>query len=217
MATVLPTHWTVADMLQHLSISPERVRLHPPPGMATEEDVVDNYRRTRRLCELVDGVLVEKVAGYYESVLAGILLQYINAYLEKHPLGAAAGEAGMLRILPSQVRIPDVSFVCWDRFPGGRPSRTDPIPAVAPDLAVEILSDGNTAPEMERKLVEYFRGGCRLVWFIDPSDRSARVYTSPEHCTIRTESEILDGDAVLPGFQFRLGDLFSRADRDMAE
>ena len=208
LPTVLPADWTVADMLKHLSIPPERVRLHPPPGMATEQDVLEVHRRTGRLCELVDGVLVEKIVGYYESVLAGILLHFLNAYLEGHPLGLAAGEAGMLQVLPGQVRIPDVSFIRWDRFPGGAPSPKDPIPAIAPDLAVEILSEGNTEPEMERKLREYFEGGSQLVWYIDPRTRSARVYTAPDSFTTRAGSDTLDGGAVLPGFQFRLSDLF---------
>jgi len=204
-------------MLKHLSVPAERVRLHPPPGMATEEDVLEVHRQTGRLCELIDGVLVEKIVGYYESVLAGILLHYLNAYLDRRPLGAAAGEGGMLRVLPSQVRIPDVSFVRWERFPGGKPSRADPLPAIAPDLAVEILSEGNTRPEMERRLREYFEGGSRLVWLIDPADRSARVYTSPEDCTTLTEDDILDGGDVLPGFQFRLGELFLRAEQGASE
>ena len=215
--TVLPADWTVADMLNHLSIPPERVRLHPPPGMATEEDVLEVHRRTGRLCELVDGILVEKIVGYYESVLAGILLSFVNDYLAQHPLGLAAGEAGMLKVLPSRVRIPDVSFVRWERFPGGKLSRNDRIPPIAPDLAVEILSEGNTESEMECKLREYFEGGSRLVWLIEPADRSARVYTSPGHFTIRTENEILDGAAVLPGFHFRLGDLFLRAEQHTEE
>jgi Uma2 family endonuclease len=217
LPTALPADWTVADMLEHLSIPPERVRLHPPPGQAREEDVLETHRRTGRLCELVDGILVEKTVGYYESVLAGILLHFVNAYLAKHPLGLAAGEAGMLKVLPGQVRIPDVSFVRWERFPGGKPSRNDPIPAVSPDLAVEILSEGNTEPEMERKLREYFEGGSRLVWLIDPEDRRARVYSSPGQFTTRSENDILDGGDVLPGFQFRLGDLFLRARQHAAE
>ena len=73
------------------------------------------------------------------------------------------GEAGMMRISQGLVRIPDVSFVSWDRLPEGKvPS--EPIPALAPDLAVEVLSQGNTAKEMNRKRREYFEAGVRLVW-----------------------------------------------------
>ena len=61
----------LADVLQQLAgISPRRVRFRPAPGTATEEDVIKIRDRERRLFELVDGVLVEKVMGYWESALA---------------------------------------------------------------------------------------------------------------------------------------------------
>ena len=36
----------------------------------------------------------------------------------------------------------------------------------APDLAVEILSKGNTEAEMQRKVREYFKAGSRRVWIV---------------------------------------------------
>lgn len=215
--TILSADWTVDDLLQHLGVPADRIRLQPPPGTATQQDVLDVKRRTGRLCELVDGILVEKGMGYYESVLACILVQYLNVYLEKHPLGLTAGEGGMLEVLPEQVRIPDVSFIRWDRFPGGRPSPSEPIPAITPELAVEILSRGNTEREMQRKLREYFAGGAQLVWYIDPRTRSARVYTSPESFSLRTEDQSIDGGVLLPGFEFRLAELFARAEQRMGD
>ena len=69
MAAVLTT--TLADLLANLGgIAPYRVRFPPAPGMATEQDVLAIYAREKRLCELVDGVLVEKAVGFRESCLA---------------------------------------------------------------------------------------------------------------------------------------------------
>ncbi|MCE5268992.1 MAG: hypothetical protein LLG00_14035, partial [Planctomycetaceae bacterium] len=68
--SVLPLDWTIADVLTHLGgIPPERVRLFPPPGTATEKDVEELDDHADRLCELIDGVLVEKTMGYKESIL----------------------------------------------------------------------------------------------------------------------------------------------------
>jgi len=217
VSTILPTDWSVADMLEHLGVPPQRIRMYPPPGTATEEDVLEVRRRTGRLCELVDGVLVEKTMGYYESILAIELGYHLRDYLQRNPVGVVAGPDGMLKILPPQVRIPDVSFVRWEKFPEGRPSRRDPIPTLAPDLGVEILSEANTEEEMERKLREYFEGGSRLVWYIDPDTRSARVYTSPDQFANVSEDGILDGGDVLPGFQLRLRELFEGAERGAAQ
>src|SRR5262245_2488811 len=146
--TLLPTDWNIADLQAHLGgIPPERIRLYPPPGMATEQDVLHFDDHEDRLCELVDGILVEKVMASYESLLAGILIQWINNFLDKNPLGIVLAPDGMLKILPHRVRIPDVSFIRWERFPDRKLPR-QPIFEVTPDLAVEILSAGNTEAEM---------------------------------------------------------------------
>jgi Uma2 family endonuclease len=206
------SHWTLADLVEHLGGVPlERIRAFPPPGTATEEDVLQSKSRYNRICELIEGVLVEKTVGYFESMLAVILAWYLETHVRQHDLGIVLEGSGPLRILPDQVRIPDLCFIRWDRFPGGKlPEK--PIPAVAPDLAVEVLSRGNTPGEMKRKLHDYFRSGVRLVWYIDPETRTAEIFTSPEERTVIDEQGVLDGGDVLPGFRLVLGDLFARAD-----
>ena len=123
----------------------------PTPGTAVEQDVLNAIDHEDRICELIDGVLVEKTMGYIESALAMAIGEYLRRFVRKDKLGMVLGPDGTLQILPHQVREPDVSFISWDRFPGGRlPEK--PIPAVAPDLAVEVLSASNTKGEMRRKL-----------------------------------------------------------------
>ena len=112
--------------------------------------------------------------GFEESRLAGRTLHLVNSYLDENDLGVCVGADGMMRLAPGLVRIPDLSFINWDRLPG-RESPTEPIPDLAPDLAVEVLSDGNTKAEMARKVREYFEAGVSLVWLIDPKKRTARV------------------------------------------
>jgi len=66
---------TLADLLEYLGgIAPDRVRFRPPPGTATEEDVLAIHAREGRLYELIDGVLVEKAVGLRESYLASVLI-----------------------------------------------------------------------------------------------------------------------------------------------
>jgi Uma2 family endonuclease len=203
---------TVADLLAHLGgIPPARIRLYPPPGTATEQDVLDVQARTDRLCELVDGVLVEKAVGFRESFLAIALSAILWSFVKPRRLGVVTGEAGMLRLASGLVRIPDVAFVSWERLPGRRiPS--EPIPALAPDLAVEVLSPGNTPGEMARKRQEYFAAGVRLVWIVDAVARTVAVYTGPEQSTVFQEVQTLAGDPVLPGFTLPLRQLFAELD-----
>lgn len=209
-ASIYPPDLTFADVQQRLGgIPPERIHLYPWPGLATEQDVIEVRARTGRLCELLDGILVEKPMGFYESVLALALGDALRAYLQGRNLGIAAGEAGMLRIGRNRIRIPDVSFIRWERLPPGR----DPVPAVCPDLAVEVLSESNTEQEMQGKLDEYFAGGAQLVWIIDPRTRTARSYRGPGECTLIDPAGSLTGGDLLPGFVLRLQDLFAELDR----
>ena len=116
---------------------------------------------------------------------------------------------GHAQILPHQVRVPDVCFISWDRFPG-RTLPAEPIPDLAPDLAIEVLSTSNTEGEMQRKLHDYFTAGVRLVWYIDPQTRSAKSYTAEDQCVELVESQSLSGGDVLPGFGLPLKELFAK-------
>lgn len=201
---------TLADLWASLGKIPlERIRVFPPLGTATEDDVLKAEGHTGRVCELIDGVLVEKTMGYFESLLAVEIIYLLKSFLNKHDLGIVLGEAGTLRILPHQVRIPDICFIAWERFPNRQLPR-EPIPALAPDLAIEVLSEGNTEQEMRRKLHDYFTAGVRLVWYIDPRTRSAKSYTAEDQCVELIESQSLIGGDVLPGFELPLSTLFAK-------
>ena len=145
MSTVLtdasPTDWTIADVEAWLPGFPrDRIRIYPPPGTATDQDVLAAKARNGRICELIDGTLVEKPMATQESMLALVLAQRLLNFLDVNDLGMLTGEAGFLRILPGQIRAPDVSVIRWERLPDRHASKPA-IYAAVPDLAVEILSD----------------------------------------------------------------------------
>jgi Uma2 family endonuclease len=204
---------TMQELLDELgNVPPSRVWLTPSPGTATEQDLLELTEKENRLFELVDGTLVEKAVGFEESRVAGWLVTLINLFLDAHGLGICVGEGGMMRIAPGLVRIPDVSFISWERLPGGE-SPKEPVPDLAPDLAVEVLGEGNTQAEMRRKLGEYFDAGVRMVWLIDPRKRTAHVYTSPTDSVEVRADQSLDSGQILSGFSVGLGDLLDRGRR----
>jgi len=171
--------WTVADLLARFGpIAHRRIRQDPPPGTATEQDVLDIYHREKRLFELIDGVLVEKAMGIQEAYLAMRIGCLLGNFVEAHDLGFVLGADGMARLAPGLVRIPDASFVSWQQFPNRRVPRT-PMLALAPRLAVEVLSPSNTEQEMDRKLQDYFAAGISLVWYVNPVQRTVHVFTAP--------------------------------------
>src|SRR5215468_10377416 len=139
----LPVHRTVADLLGALKslgdIPADRIRLHPAPGTATEEDVLKVKDREGRTCELIDGTLVEKTMGLEESRVAVVLLTCLSLYLDRHNLGIVTGPDGTLRLMTGLLRFPDVAFISWDRMPGRKLPRR-PVPTLPIDLAVEVIS-----------------------------------------------------------------------------
>jgi Uma2 family endonuclease len=212
MPATMTTIKTLADLLEHLgSIAPERVRFHPPPGTATEKDVLNIHSREGRLCELVDGTLVEKAMGWRESFLAAALITILWTFVKPRRLGLVTGADGMMRLVPGLVRIPDVAFISWQRLPGQR-IPDEPIPDFAPDLAVEVLSPSNPNREMARKREEYFAAGVRLVWLVAPRARIVEVYTAVDQVAVLNEACTLDGGVVLPGFVLPLRNLFAELD-----
>lgn len=212
------TRGTLAELLEMVKqlggIPAERIRMNPYPGTATEDDVLaEREKPERRLCELVDGILVEKPMSTPESVVAVEIARRIGNHIEREDLGVILGEGGMLRLEKGLVRAPDVSFISWDNIPGGEVDVDVPIASLVPDLAVEVLSPSNTAEEIRRKLKEYFFHGTQLAWVIEPRKQSAKMYTSPRKARSIDVTGALDATPVLPGFVIPLADLLPRTRR----
>ena len=188
----------------------ERIIFDPWPGTATEADLLQLVDRDKRLCELVDGTLVEKPVGYWEGLIATNLSTALNIFVLARNLGGVTGADATMRMKSGRVRLPDVGFTSLARMPKTR----EPIPTLSPDLAVEVLSESNTKDEIDQKLREYFQSGTRLAWIIDPAPRSVAVYREPgEPAALIDESGTLDGEQVLPGFTLPVAELFRNVPR----
>jgi Uma2 family endonuclease len=200
------------QFLQSLGDVPmSRIVWDPVPGTATEQDLLTFVERDKRLCELIDGTLVEKPMGSFESAIAAWLIFYLNAFLESNPIGTVLGEAGMMRLFSGRVRMPDVSFISNSRL-SSRQLRMQPIIAVGPDLAVEVISDSNTKAEISQKKVEYFESGTKLVWVIYPLEERVEIFLGPteEPAEVLGRSGVLNGAPAIPGFTLELEKLFSK-------
>lgn len=205
-----PNGADLLDRIQSLGgIDPRRVLLRPLPGTATVADLLRYLDHSNSLYELVDGTLVEKCMGALEGRLGGWIIHLLDLFLEGNDCGELFAADSPFLLMRGLVRLPDVTFIRREQLPGGQiPSA--PVPAIAPDLAVEVLSEGNTLGEMRRKRKEYFLAGTTLVWQVDPRRRVVVVYTAPEVSTTLTEADTLDGGTVLPGLQLPVRRVFER-------
>jgi Uma2 family endonuclease len=160
--------------------------------------------------ELVGGMLVRMPAtGALHGQVTARIGELLAAHVRQHGLGVvAAAETGfVLHRSPDTVRAPDAAFIARERIPdAGVPEGYWPC---APDLAVEVISPGDRASDVEGKVEDYLAAGTRLVWVIHLRARQVCVYR-PQHesCTLSGNDE-LRGGAVLPGFSCLVRELFA--------
>jgi Uma2 family endonuclease len=159
--------------------------------------------------ELVNGKLVERNMGMESSVVAGRIFFRIIAFVEQHALGIVAPEGTGYQCFDNDregVRRPDTSFVAIGRLPNDAPPRG--FCRIPPDLAVEVVSPNDTYYEVEEKVQEYLEAGVKLVWVVNPDNRTLRVHRPDGTPTDLDENEIVSGEDVLPGFTCRVGEFF---------
>jgi Uma2 family endonuclease len=163
--------------------------------------------------EVVDGQIVElPPMGVYESEIASLLALALGPVIKAQKLGRVIVEtlfwldrSGKLK------RRPDVAFVSAKKWPVSKRLPKTEAWDIIPDLAIEVVSESNTANEIALKLVDYFRAGVRQVWVVYPVSKQVYVYTSLTLVQILSESDALDGGDIIPGFRLHLKDLFEDA------
>jgi Uma2 family endonuclease len=133
----------------------------------------------------------------------------LHRYVKLNQLGQVyAAETGFkLESDPDTVRAPDIAFVRAERIQST--GRVQGYGEGAPDLAVEVLSPGNTKREMAEKVEEYFAAGARLVWVVNPKSKTVTVYRSLTDTVTMAEKDTLDGGEVVPGFQIPVAEIFA--------
>lgn len=207
----IPT-WTASEVIAHFGDIPiARIRTSPPPGEATEADVIELHECHDRLCELIDGTLVEKTMGWQEAELAIIIATLLRNFVSANRLGKVFGPDGMFRLEPEQIRIPDVAFISKQRFAGRTPT-PGAFWELGCDLAVEVISPSNTRREMERKLSDYFAAGVAVVWLVYLQTQEVVVYSSPNNSVTLRGDDVLVGGTVLPGFSVPVAQIFAELD-----
>ena len=158
-------------------------------------------------CELLKGVVLElPPAGYEHGDLTMNVAAALKAHAQAHQLGRVVFESGFVVSRdPDTVRAPDCAFVSAERVPVPRPEKYFEGP---PDLAVEVVSPGDTASDVHEKVTQWLDAGARLVWVIYPRTRTVVVYNSRKDATILRDDDTLSGEGVVPGFELPVGRIF---------
>jgi Uma2 family endonuclease len=157
--------------------------------------------------ELVDGELVELKISEDSSWIAGEILILLGTYIRGKGLGWVYPEGTAFRCFsdPDRIRRADASFIRRERRPQG-PVQVG-FTEVAPDLAVEVVSPGDVAYEVENKVQDWLLAGVETVWVVMPPNRSVTVYAQGQKpVKLETQDEItLD---MIPGFRYQVAEFF---------
>jgi Uma2 family endonuclease len=164
--------------------------------------------------ELVDGRLVERHMGMESSEIAVRIAMLIGIFLRVQKVGKLFGADASYQCFPDapgKVRKPDVSVVRLGRLPNDKTPTGHC--AIAPDLAVEVISPGDLAYEVEEKVTEYLQAGVPLVWVVNPPTRTVRVHrpkSSPRGPVAELSGDdLIPGEDVLPGFSCNVSEFFA--------
>lgn len=171
---------------------------------ATEEDLLRTPRDGQKY-ELVDGKIRVSPAGGRHGGVCVQLSTLLNTFVKERKLGYVFDSSTGFRLPGGNIRLPDVSFVATGRFEGER--QPEDFPALAPDLAVEVLCPGDRSRDVLDKVGEYLQAGVRLVWVIDPRERTAAIHRSLTQVRMVGADDLLEGEDVLPGFRCRLAEV----------
>lgn len=199
--TTSALHTSVAAPVEAATLFPQR----EPPLHARTDVTVDELENLSlpNPAELYDGKVVFKMPTFGHGVIAGNLLIEIGLYLKTHPLGLISDNANY-RLWPERKlrsRAPDISFVLKERLP----KDLFRFLALAPDLAIEILSPDDGFLQVMAKVDEYLAQGTKLVWVVIASTREVLVCNAERKYI---ERSMLTAPELLPEFEIAVADIF---------
>ena len=159
--------------------------------------------------ELIEGQAIPKMSPkFFHAKLTFILCNLIkNCCGEK---GEVWGEWSITLIRNGRdwVPTPVLLFVSNERLPENcNENEACPVP---PELAIEIISPGQTFGQMAGKAEDYLNAGVLRVWVIDIEERSITVFY-PDAALKTYRGEEIITDSLFEGLEFTVEVVFKKA------
>ena len=131
----------------------------------------------------------------------------LNPYVSETGIGLVFVEAGYLltREPEKTARQPDISFLSMARV---KATPHDQLFAGAPDLAIEVVSPGNDAEELDEKVAQYLAFGSKEVWVVYPKTRSILIHQAGGRVRKLNDQDTITTD-LFPGWSARVADFFN--------
>ena len=163
--------------------------------------------------ELVDGVVIQKVAPQWlHGLLQARGSALINTYALPRKLAVAFSE--IREAFGRDSLVPDIGVYRWERVPRTATGRVTNAPPLPPDVAIEIISPGQSVAELIEKGRRYLAHGVPIVVVVDPEPESVILMRADASVTTLHGEDRIDLDAVLPGFGLTVRALFDTLQLD---
>jgi Uma2 family endonuclease len=159
--------------------------------------------------ELIYGKVVKmSPSGFMHAQVSAQVAWLLTEWNRQDQRGVVLGAEGGFRLSrnPDLLRAPDAAYVDAKRVGPESPSGFF---EGAPDLAVEVVSPGDSWSELESKVEMWLAHGCRSCWVVNPQTRQVSVYRGDGTVLKLKETQDLT-DEVLPGFRVHASVLFER-------
>lgn len=143
-------------------------------------------------------------AGMLHELIKRAFLKFMFAYEEKHPEEGAVFAETQFTMINGGARIPDIAFIKAGKM--ASLPRPDVAAPCAPDLAIEVISESETASYSEKKATEYLDSDVSELWRFYPALRKVRVRTAAGIRDL-TGDDVLQSP-LLPGFRIAVSKIF---------
>lgn len=155
--------------------------------------------------ELSEGELITLPRpGYRHGVILANVVRILSAVLDRKKYSIAGGDAGfMLKKDPKSATVRGADVAVSTRESIGKIPDTGYL-SRAPMVAIEVVSPGNTAVDMERKVNEYLSAGGLEVWLLYPDTSRLHVFRRKGEANVYEAQErfrsVLDAEFEVGAF-----------------
>jgi Uma2 family endonuclease len=160
--------------------------------------------------EYVDGVVTQKVSPkpVHGSIQSFLVISF-DAFARPKRLGVVLPDTRFAT--PNWAPSPDIVFYRRERLRVRRPPDDFFEP---PDLAIEIVSPGQSVTSLMRKCLRYLEVGVKVAVIVVPEDRAVLAFRPDQPLRILQGDDRIDLDDVLSGFELTVRALFEAINWD---
>ena len=155
--------------------------------------------------ELVDGsIIIMSPSGYESEEVGTEFAALLRNWVRPRKLGRVVGSSAGFKLPNSDLRAPDVSFVCANRLK----KSTEDYAELVPDLVVEVKSKTDSLDKLRKKIEDFMNLGAKVGILINPKTRTVEV-SCPGETVIFKDGDILTLPDLLPGWEVAISEIWS--------